>query len=324
MNGGVQVSVIVPAFNAARFLRATLESVRAQEGVELETIVVDDGSTDDTVSVARSFGERVRVIEGGHRGAQAARNTGLAASHGRFVKFLDADDMLLPGSLLRQLEQILSVDERSIPYGPARTMDADGNVGGLLPHTPPSPELHPVAHILFFSPLTSCPLHRRNLLQEVGGMDESLPREHENDLHIRLALAGVTFVHDPEPVYAYRRHASHVSLMGGGVARFGAAWMLAYLQRQEVRIIEHFNGSVPADVLQHLAWFHWKSGRAVLREGHEAAASRYFEEARRVFPANPACGRSAYRAMNRMLGPVRAERWLDAVRARLRKREAVA
>lgn len=314
MSGNPEVSIIIPAFNAGRFLRATLESVISQENAATEIVVVDDGSTDDTVAVARCFGNRVRLIEGSHRGAQAARNTGLAASRARFVKFLDADDVLLPGALTKQLAQAALFDERSIPYGPARTMDADGNIGGMLPHTPPRPGLHPIAHMLFYSPLTSCPLHRRSLLDEVCGMDESLPREHENDLHIRLCLAGVRFQYDPEPVYAYRRHEAHQGLMSGGFARFGADWMLNYLRRQEDRIRAHFQGIVPDDVSMHLAWFYWKSGRAVLREEHRKEAMQYFAEAARVSPSNHVCGKWPYRVVNSISGPIRSEKWLQMIR----------
>ncbi|HUG09787.1 MAG TPA: glycosyltransferase [Opitutaceae bacterium] len=316
MNASSEVSVVIPAYNAARFLRETLESVIAQQNVETEIVVVDDGSVDDTLDIARSFNGRVRVVEGAHKGAQAARNVGLALSTAPFVKFLDADDVLLPGSLSRQLAAAKTLDVRSIPYGPARTMDESGQIGNVLAHTPPDAGLHPVAHMLFYSPLTSCPLHRRTLLNEVGGMDETLPREHENDLHIRLCLAGVRFAYDAEPVYAYRRHANHNGLMAGGMTRFGTTWMLDYLRLQEMRIASHFEGRVPSDVLLHLAWFYWKSGRAVLREGHESDAWKFFEEARRVFPANPVCGRGVYRMLSSFAGPVRAERWLNRARAR--------
>lgn len=315
VNRHPEVSVVIPAFNAGRLLVDTLESVMSQQEVVTETVVVDDGSSDETVAVARSFGSHVRVVQGVHKGAQAARNVGLASSTAPLVKFLDADDVLLSGSLARQLAAAKSLDDRSIPYGPARAMDADGVIGGVLPHTPPCIGLHPLAHMLYYSPLTSCPLHRRSLLSEVGGMDETLPREHENDLHIRLCLAGVRFVYDAEPVYAYRRHANHNGLMAGGMTRFGATWMLDYLRLQERRIASHFEGLVPRDVLLHLAWFYWKSGRAVLREGHESDAWKFFEEARRVFPASPVCGRGLYRVLNTFAGPVRAERWLGRARS---------
>jgi glycosyltransferase involved in cell wall biosynthesis len=65
------VTVIIPAFNAGRFLHATLESVMAQAGVETEVVVVDDGSSDDTIAMVRTFGSRVRLIEGPHKGEQA-------------------------------------------------------------------------------------------------------------------------------------------------------------------------------------------------------------------------------------------------------------
>jgi glycosyltransferase involved in cell wall biosynthesis len=309
------ISVIIPAFNAGMFLRAALESVIAQSGVSTEIVVIDDGSTDDTAAVARGFGERVQLFEGEHKGAQTARNTGLASTRAPFVKFLDADDVLLPGSLERQLAQAAALDTRSIPYGPARTMDVCGKAGGVLPHTPPCSHLSPLAHMLFHSPLISGPLHRRELIEEVGGLDESLPREHENDLHLRLALVGVSFRYDPVPVFAYRRHTTHRSLMAGGVTRFGSDWMLEYLLGVEQRLATRFLGAVPSDVRRHLAWYFWKCGRAHLREKETAAALGYFKHARRVFPEEPVFGRAPYRVLCSVFGPIHAERLLMAGRA---------
>ena len=89
-----EVSVIIPVFNAAQFLGECILSVLAQSFQDLELIIVDDHSSDQSLEIALSFhGPRVHVLQSHGRGAAAARNTGIAASQGRFLQFLDADDL---------------------------------------------------------------------------------------------------------------------------------------------------------------------------------------------------------------------------------------
>lgn len=93
------VSVIIPAFNAAGSLRKCLDSVFDQELQATEVILINDGSTDDTAEVAKSYGIRIRYLEQENAGQGAARNAGLSIAKGRFISFLDADDYFLPGCL---------------------------------------------------------------------------------------------------------------------------------------------------------------------------------------------------------------------------------
>jgi glycosyltransferase involved in cell wall biosynthesis len=99
------VSVIVPAYNSGRFIRDTLQSVVSQTWQNLELFVIDDGSTDDTAAVARGFeSERVRVTVQLNSGACVARNLGLSMSRGKYIQFLDADDLLSPDKIEKQVE----------------------------------------------------------------------------------------------------------------------------------------------------------------------------------------------------------------------------
>jgi glycosyltransferase involved in cell wall biosynthesis len=96
------VSVVIPVLNRERFLREAIQSVLDQTYRPFEVIVVDDGSTDDSVTIARSF-PAVCVIEQPHAGPSVARNRGIAASKGEFLAFLDADDLMPPDKLERQI-----------------------------------------------------------------------------------------------------------------------------------------------------------------------------------------------------------------------------
>ena len=101
------VSVIIPVYNGARYLRPALESVLAQTYPRFEVIVVDDGSTDDSGVIAQSFHD-VRYIHQSNQGVAAARNNGIEAARGEFLAFLDQDDLWTPEKLKLQMGQLLS------------------------------------------------------------------------------------------------------------------------------------------------------------------------------------------------------------------------
>jgi glycosyltransferase involved in cell wall biosynthesis len=97
------VSVVIPTLNRARFLPDALDSIVQQRVDGVETIVVDDGSTDNTESVISAYGHGVQYMRQGHRGTAAARNAGIARAIGRFISFLDSDDVWLPGKVAAEL-----------------------------------------------------------------------------------------------------------------------------------------------------------------------------------------------------------------------------
>src|SRR5688572_27049916 len=101
-----QVSVVIPAFDAAPYIGAALESVFAQTFPDFEVLVVDDGSRDETPALVAAYGTRVRYLRQENAGVAMARNRGIEASQGRLVAFLDADDTWLPTKLERQMAQL--------------------------------------------------------------------------------------------------------------------------------------------------------------------------------------------------------------------------
>lgn len=104
MAGGDLVSVVIPAYNAAEFLPETLDSALSQSHENCEIIVVDDGSTDETVSVVAPYLSRIRFIQRDHAGMGPTRVAGIEAAEGDYVAFLDADDIWLPEKISAQLE----------------------------------------------------------------------------------------------------------------------------------------------------------------------------------------------------------------------------
>ena len=89
------VSVIIPTYNTARYVQESIDSVLEQDYPNIQLIVIDDGSTDETVDIIRRYGERVVLLTQQNQGAAAARNAGLAAAEGGYIAFLDSDDVWL-------------------------------------------------------------------------------------------------------------------------------------------------------------------------------------------------------------------------------------
>jgi len=106
-----RVSVVIPTYNRAAFLRRAIDSVLDQEGVAVECIVVDDGSSDDTPALVAGYGDRVRLVRQPNRGPAAARNAGIQVASHEWIAFLDSDDWFAPGKLARQLGAMVARPE---------------------------------------------------------------------------------------------------------------------------------------------------------------------------------------------------------------------
>jgi hypothetical protein len=124
------ISVVIPVFNNADLIGRAMRSVAAQSFHDWELIVVDDGSTDASLQAAQTLAaeieSRLRVIGQEHGGSSSARNTGIAASRGRYVAFLDADDEFLPGKLARQMELLALRPELGLVYSDFAYVDFEG------------------------------------------------------------------------------------------------------------------------------------------------------------------------------------------------------
>ena len=126
----IQVAVIIPAYNASRYLAHTLQSVSNQTHKALEIVIIDDGSTDDTVSICRRFAAgdpRMRILSTENRGVAAARNTGIKASKSAYIAFLDADDIWHPTYVERMLAALHPLpDVWGAVYALHRFIDTEG------------------------------------------------------------------------------------------------------------------------------------------------------------------------------------------------------
>ena len=189
------VSAVIPTYNYARFVGRAISSVLAQSYADLECIVVDDGSTDNTEEVIAAFGPAVRLIRQPNQGLSAARNTGIRAARGRYIAFLDADDAWHADKVSRQVALLDSHPETAVVGCGVRLMSADGEtLGGkefdaqASGHADLRAQQRRVAVREFWvGGSGSGALVRREVFDEVGLFDTSLKAAEDWDMWMRLA-----------------------------------------------------------------------------------------------------------------------------------------
>ena len=196
----------MPTYNYGRFIGETLESLRAQTYAAWECIVVDDGSTDDTAEIVARWVERdarIRYLRQSNQRQAVAKNIGLAEARGRYVQFLDADDLLEPRKLERHVEFLDAHPDADLVYGDTRyfrTESASEFLYGMFGETEPwMPKLSGVGSELVFALVRmnimaiNAALVRRETIEEVGGFDPALTPVEDWDYWLRCALYGKRF-----------------------------------------------------------------------------------------------------------------------------------
>jgi glycosyltransferase involved in cell wall biosynthesis len=203
------VSIIIPCYNASAWLAETLESALGQTWPAIEILVINDGSRDDSLTVARTFAARgVQVFDQPNQGASAARNHGLRLARGEYIQFLDADDLLAPDKIARQVELAARTGAdfahcarwSRFHESPADAMfppqplcrDADP-VPWLVEKLERNAMMHPAAWLV-----------SRNLADRAGPWDESLSLDDDGEYFTRILLASRGVRHCPGAVSYYR------------------------------------------------------------------------------------------------------------------------
>ncbi|NJD24010.1 MAG: glycosyltransferase family 2 protein [Betaproteobacteria bacterium] len=250
------VSVIVPAYNRASLLGEAIASVLAQSFADFEILIVDDGSTDDTERVVHEFVDsRIIYLKQENKGRSCARNAALDISRGRFIAFLDSDDLYLPGKLAMQVEYLDSHPHIDMLYTSAYCIDSSGNVLDERYSASVSGRIY--RSIAFFRPVTiTLPtvMARRELFDKVGKFDENMYRFEDTDMWRRISkIAHIEALpmyscklrthsdnslssQDPDQIIAaidyYARKVAHEdSLMGAWVLRSGLGALYYYYAR---------------------------------------------------------------------------------------------
>ena len=204
------ISVVIPCYNQARFLGDAIRSVLEQRAGDTEIVVVNDGSTDDTVAVARRF-PGVRCITQDNRGLAAARNTGLSQCRGELVVFLDADDRLLAGAL--ETGGRLIAADRSLAFVAGFSRFINGNGAPLPTRQPVRVSDHPYRGLLRRNSIRNpaMVIFRRAAVDAAGGFDSTVDACADYDIYLRLSRKHPVGFHDTV-VAEYRKHGANMSL----------------------------------------------------------------------------------------------------------------
>lgn len=212
------VSVIIPAYNQGHYLVQAIESVLSQRYRDLEVIVVDDGSTDDTAEVANSFSDpRISYFYQENRGLSAARNTGIRLASGRFITYLDSDDLFLPKKVELLVDKLEQEPDLGFVAGQAIPIDERGNRVGMKFDKCISEEGH---HLLLGNPYhVGSVMLLSSWQRKVGYFDESLRSYEDWDMWLRLVRAGCVFGWVDQPVSLYRFHTDQMTRIGNQMTK---------------------------------------------------------------------------------------------------------
>jgi glycosyltransferase involved in cell wall biosynthesis len=282
---GVLVSVIIPTFNRWPLVREAVASVQAQRGAEWEIVVVDDGSTDGTAAgLNAACGAQIRVVRTVNRGVAAARNRGVADSHGELIAFLDSDDLWLPDKLAVQVQFFARHPEALICQTNEIWIRNGIRVNACAHHRKPSGDIFvPSLRMCLVSP--SAVMLRRALFTGCGGFDESLPACEDYDLWLRIACRTPVWLLEQPLVIKRGGHADQLSRRFWGMDRFRVAALLKLLAKSDLSATQR---SAAAEVLAD------KCGvlaRGAARRGRGLEAARY--DALAAMHAPPHGGRFA-------------------------------
>jgi glycosyltransferase involved in cell wall biosynthesis len=277
----MQISAVIPVYNGAPYVAAAIDSALAQRDVEMEVVVVDDGSSDATPAVLATFGDRIRIIRQENRGLPAARNAGIAAARGELVAFLDADDTWEPDKSRKQLAFLAARPRCGMVFCDVYEIDASGRRGGVFLGDAARnlPTARCLERLLLGNfVLVPGVVVRRAVFDQVGGFDETLGSVEDYDMWLRIAAAHEIGV-IPEALASYR-------VWPGQMSKHRDRML-----DSEVRVLEAALGRHPDVALElrrplrrRFARLYDEAGYRDLQEGQLAAALRKFLRAARHDP----------------------------------------
>lgn len=216
------VSVVIPAYNSARYIGVAIDSVLQQDYPALEILVIDDGSIDNTTEIVASYGDKVRLLTQTNQGSAAARNHGIRHANGKYIAFLDADDAWWSHKIRYQVEALMQSGHK-MAYSRFIRWYEDANGHFTHPETEFSVTPHPhvseddmVTGSLYAELLLDCivwtstVIVEKNELEEAGMFDEYLRKGQDYDLWIRLSRR-IDMLGLEQPTALYRIHPSSIT-----------------------------------------------------------------------------------------------------------------
>jgi glycosyltransferase involved in cell wall biosynthesis len=208
-DAGPLASVVIPCFNHGHFLAEAIDSALGQTYADVEVIVVDDGSTDDTRAVCTMFPQVTCIVQE-HRGLPAARNAGIAACRGEYLVCLDADDRLLPHAVATGVAHLLARPDSAFVSGDHRYIDTAGRVTGEWARPPFEHDHYRALLRNNYIGMCATVVFNTALVRAAGGFDVHLRACEDYDLYLRLTRQHSAYSHH-ERVAEYRRYGTAMS-----------------------------------------------------------------------------------------------------------------
>src|SRR4028119_632681 len=272
------ISVIIPAYNADRYILQAVESALCQTFTNLEIIVVDDGSTDRTHQVLQPYLDRIRYIYQENQGAAIARNHGCQLAKGEFLAFLDADDYFLPSKLEKQVACFDADPTLDMVQTGWLMVDEKGREISAVKPWQQAPKLDLESFILYKCVRPSAMLLRRKWWEYLGGFDSGLPPTEDLDFALRLALKGCKAIWLEEILTCYRQHDTNLMSSGFPLMKNTEILMEKFFARLDVpqSICQLKN----QERYQCLVWMAWR----MYRGGYLAEMAQCLEKSLQYTP----------------------------------------
>ena len=277
-----KISVVIPSYNRAHYIEKTIDSVLEQKMADIEIILVDDGSTDNTRElVQKKYGDLVRYVYQENQGIPGARNTGIKNARGDYIAFLDSDDSWRPGKLERQLSLAEEHPEYGLLASRCDKIQCSGNIkkpGRPLSYQSRRGKSGWVLNDLFQANFirTSSVIIRRDCFDKVGLFDEKQKQAQDYDLWLRMAAEyQVGFINEFLTVYVDNPK----GISGDGL--IGRLYILQALEKS------YLKQKIPEKIYNlRMARNYFAVGRHYLQRGDREKGLAYIKKARRLAPCH--------------------------------------
>ncbi|MFV0388976.1 MAG: glycosyltransferase family 2 protein [Pyrinomonadaceae bacterium] len=183
------VSVVIPAYNAVRFVNATIDSVLAQTFQDFEILAVDDGSTDNTKEILEAYGDKIRYLPKKNGGVSSARNYGIEKAKGKYIAFLDADDVWMPEKLEKQVALMDSKEDVGLCYVATQKVDEELNYLNSIPANAYDDYTRSLLlNLNIVSGSCSSAMVRHDVISQTDGFDSQFTTYADWEMWLRLSL----------------------------------------------------------------------------------------------------------------------------------------
>jgi len=276
-----KLSVIIASYNHQDYIAETLRSLEEQTFGDFEIIIVDDGSTDKTVEVAKSAQSRAQIHTQENQGVVAARNRGISLAKGKYICFVDSDDVVLPERFAKQVAQFDGDAELGLVFADALIIDSQGEKIGkfsnVYPVVPGDVAQMLAMHYCFTPMITA--MVRADVLRKTGPFEKPGPI---SDYMKWIEVAHISKVHyDPEPVGCWRRHQASTSKQANKVKSY--AKTRAALKRI-LRKYPTLETEIGKKIVKRYSRSYFLTAFWLAADGNVKRAKKYYCKAVKLYP----------------------------------------